>query len=180
MNIQPIVRRLLLGLLISLPVVSMAESVPSSATSVDIEKLIAELPTKPENNQAIVTYYKAKAEEDLQPYSGETCSMVTVKDPVGNISGESAQIVTSTSVVIAWTTSTLKSSRVIYDTVSHLTLGSPPNYSYAFSTIENSAPTLNHSVTITGLTPNTTYYFRGVSRGSPEFVSNELRIITNK
>lgn len=63
MNIQPIVRRLLLGLLISLPVVSMAESVPSSATSVDIEKLIAELPTKPENNQAIVTYYKAKAEE---------------------------------------------------------------------------------------------------------------------
>lgn len=63
MNIQPVARRLLLGLLISLPAFSMAEPAPSNATQVDIEKLIAELPTKPENNQAIITYYKAKAEE---------------------------------------------------------------------------------------------------------------------
>jgi len=62
MNIQPIARHLLLGLLISFPAVSMAESVPANATQVDIEKLIAELPTKPENHQAIAAYYKAEAD----------------------------------------------------------------------------------------------------------------------
>lgn len=62
MNIQPIARHLLLGLLISLPAVSMAESAPSNAAQVDIEKLIAELPTKPENHQVIAAYYKAEAD----------------------------------------------------------------------------------------------------------------------
>lgn len=62
MNIQFIARRLLLGLLISLPALSMAEPAPSNAAQVDIEKLIADLPTKPENHQAIAAYYKAEAE----------------------------------------------------------------------------------------------------------------------
>lgn len=62
MNIQAIARRLLLGLLISLPALSMAEPAPSNAAQVDIEKLIADLPAKPENHQLIAAYYKAEAE----------------------------------------------------------------------------------------------------------------------
>jgi len=62
MNHFPIARRLLLSLLISLPALSMAEPVTSNAAQPDIEKLITELPTKPENHQIIAAYYKAEAE----------------------------------------------------------------------------------------------------------------------
>ncbi len=62
MHNQPIARRLLLVLLISLPALSVAEPAPSNASSVDIEKLIAELPTKPENHKIIATYYKGEAQ----------------------------------------------------------------------------------------------------------------------
>lgn len=62
MNNFAIARRLLLSLLISLPALSIAESLPSNAAQIDIETLIAELPTKPENHQIIAAYYKAEAE----------------------------------------------------------------------------------------------------------------------
>ena len=78
---------------------------------------------------------------------------------------------TETSTTITWTTSYLSTSQVIYDTVPgqfNLSAG-PPNYGYASSTIGDDTgleKVTSHSVTITGLTPETTYYYRCVSHGS--------------
>ncbi|MFH2019552.1 MAG: chitobiase/beta-hexosaminidase C-terminal domain-containing protein, partial [bacterium] len=88
------------------------------------------------------------------------------------ISGEISSSVTSSSLTITWTTDDPSTSRVIYDTVSH-TLGTAPNYGYANSTIEDSTKVTSHSVGLTGLSADTTYYYRTVSHGSPESVSSE-------
>ena len=96
------------------------------------------------------------------------------------ISDETSGSVTDTSVTITWITDDLATSRVIYDTVSHLVLGTAPNYDYANSTVEaDTAPkVISHSVDITGLTAGTTYYYRTVSHGSPEAVGDEKSFAT--
>lgn len=94
------------------------------------------------------------------------------------IDSEQAVTPTTSSVMVTWTTDEPATSRVIYDTVSHSSLGSIPNYGYAHSTTEDSAKVTNHSVTVTGLTPGTTYYFRAVSHGSPETVSSQFSAST--
>jgi len=75
--------------------------------------------------------------------------------------------VTTNSAVITWTTNKPATSRVIYDTTSRPSIASAsaPNYGYA-----NSTQTFNgtnwvttHSVTVTGLSPNTKYFFRVIS-----------------
>ena len=116
---------------------------------------------------------------------------LTITDNTGNVTiveqtvGVATVISTSTiqttnttesGVVINWTTDDPTSSRVIYDTVSHLSLGSTPNYGYASSTanFDTSPKVTNHSVTLTGLSASTVYYYRVVSAGSPEAVSSEL------
>jgi hypothetical protein len=40
------------------------------------------------------------------------------------------------------------------------------NYGYPHSSVEDSVKALSHAVTLTGLIPGTTYYYRAVSRGS--------------
>ena len=50
---------------------------------------------------------------------------------------------------------------------------------YANSTTEDAALVINHSVTISGLNSNTTYYYRTVSQGSPEAVGAEKILTTN-
>ena len=77
-------------------------------------------------------------------------------------------------VVLTWFTNYPATSRVIYDTVSHSTIGAPPNYGYAFSTPEDSNKATFHRVTLTGLTPGVTYYWRAISHGSPEIWGKEL------
>lgn len=74
--------------------------------------------------------------------------------------------ITQTSVVIHWDTNIPADSRVIYDTVSHPTLGSAPNFGYAFSsdTFDTTTKVTTHTVTLTGLTPNTQYFFRVLSQ----------------
>ena len=69
---------------------------------------------------------------------------------------------------------------MIYDTISHPTLGSPPNYGYAFSTPEqNQDPKVTfHTVRIDGLAPGTTYYYRCVSQASPPTISREHSFTT--
>jgi len=96
------------------------------------------------------------------------------------ISEESSSSVGSGSATITWTTDDPATSRVIYDTVSHPTLGESANYGYANSTVEADAdPKVTaHSVAITGLTAGTTYYYRTVSHGSPEAVGDEQTIAT--
>ncbi len=73
--------------------------------------------------------------------------------------------VTSTSAVISWTTNLPSTSRVIYDTTSHSSIGDAPNYGYANSTgTQDTSPKVtSHQVTVSGLSPSTTYYFRVIS-----------------
>lgn len=91
------------------------------------------------------------------------------------VSEESGASSSYGSVTITWTTDRETSSRVIYDTVSHGTLGAAPNYGYASSTgaSDTSPKVTSHSVTITGLSNGTTYYYRTVSEGSPVAVGEE-------
>ena len=97
--------------------------------------------------------------------SGDTFATITWKTKVG-----------STDIPYA------ASSQVIYGTAgeSHLLdLNNAPLYGYAHATPEtDTSPTVvNHSVTIYGLTPGTTYFFRCVSRGSLA-ISQELSFTT--
>jgi len=75
------------------------------------------------------------------------------------------------SVTIIWTTSDFSTSQVIYDTIPgkfDLAAGSP-KYGFAYSKEGDDSgleKATGHSVTITGLLPNTTYYYRTVSIGS--------------
>ncbi|MEK7552767.1 MAG: fibronectin type III domain-containing protein, partial [Patescibacteria group bacterium] len=76
--------------------------------------------------------------------------------------------ITPSSAIIRWTTSRAASSRVIYDIVSHpsLTGQVAPNFGYAFSTgtSDSSSGVIDHAVTVSGLQPNTTYFFRVLSQ----------------
>jgi cysteine-rich repeat protein len=83
--------------------------------------------------------------------------------------------VTENSITFTWTTNYLSSSYIIYSEEGQPhslemtdNVGNPPKYGYAYSTAEYdiNPKVINHSVTITGLKPSTTYYFRTVSRGS--------------
>ncbi|MBU6415299.1 fibronectin type III domain-containing protein, partial [Patescibacteria group bacterium] len=91
------------------------------------------------------------------------------------LSQEAATETKETSTVISWTTDSPGTSRVIYDTVSHPTLGSAPNYGYANSTavFDESPKVTSHNVSISGLVAGTTYYYRTISAASPESVSSE-------
>jgi|GEM_PF-3590870 len=97
--------------------------------------------------------------------------------PIGLIifNEENEEVLTN-QVTVSWFTSTPATTRVIYDTVSHSSLSAPPNYGYAFSTLEEDSTTkiTYHTVTITGLTPGQTYYWRAISHGSPEVWGDEL------
>ena len=96
------------------------------------------------------------------------------------ISEETSSSLTETSGTITWSTDDPATSRVLYDTVSHAVLDDSPNYGYANSTVEadTDPKVTDHSVVINGLTAGTTYFYRTVSHGSPEAVSDEHSIAT--
>ena len=101
------------------------------------------------------------------------------------ISEESSSSIGSTTTTITWTTDEPATSRVIYDTVSHATAVSSGDlpfdkYGYANTTDEfDTSPKVTpHSVDLTGLNPETTYYYRTVSRASPEKISDEKSFAT--
>jgi len=91
------------------------------------------------------------------------------------ITSESSTTPTTDSAIITWTTDKATKSRVVYDTVSHGSLGSAPNYGYAFSTetIDSSPKVTSHSITLAGLSDGTVYYYRTISEGSPVAVGDE-------
>lgn len=75
--------------------------------------------------------------------------------------------ITPNSVLINWFTSIAASSQVFYDTSSHT------KYSdYAKSTILDTNPVTNHSVTIFGLLPDTLYHFRTASGASGNIIQS--------
>lgn len=91
------------------------------------------------------------------------------------VSGQASTTPSDSSAVISWTTDRLTSSRVVYDTVSHGSLGVAPNYGYANSTgtSDTSPKVLSHSVIISGLSDGTIYYYRTISAGSPVAIGDE-------
>lgn len=85
---------------------------------------------------------------------------------------------TDASITVTWLTNKNATSRVIYDTVPHpdLTGELPPNYGYAYSTVQDPAKVTGHSVTINGLLLGTTYYLRPLSAASPEKFGGEISV----
>lgn len=74
---------------------------------------------------------------------------------------------TTNGATITWTTNKPATSRVIYDTASHVSIvgATAPNYGYANSTAvaDQSPKVTEHSVTLSGLSANTQYFFRVIS-----------------
>jgi hypothetical protein len=100
---------------------------------------------------------------------GRTLLINVVNAPVSDLVISNIQkTVTSNTATITWTTNVPGTSRVIYDTVSHsgangATTGTKPNYDYANTTVIDTNKVTLHTVTLTGLTPNTQYFFRVLS-----------------
>lgn len=106
------------------------------------------------------------------------------------IKNEGVIEVSTTTAVITWMTSYRATSRVIYGAEwerHQLDLsdnkGDLPKYGYEHTTEEFNTPALingttTHKVVLTGLIPNTTYYYRCVSRASPPTISRELSFKT--
>ena len=87
------------------------------------------------------------------------------------IFNEASWNVTANSVTITWTTSYFSTSQVIYaaEGEAHTLDLDAPNYGYAHSKEGDDSgleKVTGHSVTITGLTSGTTYYYRVVSHAS--------------
>ena len=94
------------------------------------------------------------------------------------LSDKKIEEIQENTVILTWLTNIPATSRVLYDTVSHPDLGEAPNYGYAFSTPEDQNKVTFHSVTISGLTPGTTYYWRPISSASPEIIGEEFTFAT--
>lgn len=94
---------------------------------------------------------------------------LTINDtstPDLTISNIRIESVTTSGATLKWTTNRAATSRVVYDTQSHATLGTAPNYGYANSTATSDTTTkvTEHSVALTGLNANTQYFFRVISQ----------------
>ncbi|MFC1999232.1 fibronectin type III domain-containing protein [Chloroflexota bacterium] len=124
-------------------------------------------------------YYRviSKDAADNPTVSGEY-SLVTPEDTdPPDISGVMAAGITTSSVVISWNTDEPATSQVVYDDDSHI--GGVPE-DYEWNTIVNPALLLSRSVGLAGLAPNTTYYYRVISRDAAdiETVSDEYSFVT--
>lgn len=94
------------------------------------------------------------------------------------LSNEESQNIGTSTATIVWETDINATSRVIYDAVHHPVLGVAPDYGYLYSTDENGTKVTHHSIIIHSLTPSTTYYYRTISKASPESVSEEFSFST--
>jgi hypothetical protein len=103
--------------------------------------------------------------ESFNPTGDETDLNITNED-----NGEAGD----DSITVVWDTNKPATSRVVYGTTSVPTLGDAPNYGYPFSTIEDPTLVESHSVLISELETDVTYYWRAISSASPEVVGEEL------
>ncbi|MDP1884334.1 MAG: hypothetical protein Q8L10_03105, partial [Candidatus Moranbacteria bacterium] len=126
----------------------------------------------------IVTYDYTDAAGNPAIQVTRTVNVVDTVAPV--ISAETSGSVSTATATITWITDHLATSRVVYDTVSHASLGTTPDYGYTNSTLETDGSPMvtDHSVVLTGLMAGTTYYYRAVSHGSPESVGAENSFTT--
>ena len=86
----------------------------------------------------------------------------------------------NTSATVSWYTNIPATSRVVYGDQRVSVTGDAPNYGYALSTLEqdSASKVIFHSVTISGLTPGKTYYWRPISSASPEVLGEESSFVT--
>ena len=122
--------------------------------------------------------------DDGNNISGDGCSATCKNEGGGGgtplkIMDEAASCLSEEDIVITWRTNKPATSRVIYDTVAHNDYGTPPNYGYAFSAGEDSNKVTSHSVAITGLIPEAVYYFKVISKASPEILGLALSFNTS-
>jgi len=131
-------------------------------------------------------YYFTPAGEDLSnvfnQIASETCKSTTTAytAPPVDIFNPTIRSISDTSVIVSWFTNVPATSRVVYDIIPHYEIGSPPNYGYAYSTVEDANMVTLHEVTITGLLPGTTYYWRPISSASPDTYGEEMTFTTSK
>jgi hypothetical protein len=89
--------------------------------------------------------------------------------------------VTQTSATIQWNTSYGSTSQVVYAAAGepyNFVIDPAAQYGYPHATTDDLTKVTNHSVTITGLVPNTSYHFRVISHASPPTVSFEHQFTT--
>jgi uncharacterized repeat protein (TIGR01451 family) len=98
------------------------------------------------------------------------------------ISNVQVSNITTNTATVTWLTNKNATSRVIYglNSVPDLAGYVPPYYGYDYTTLEQdlSPKVTGHSVLITGLIPNTKYFFRPASAASPEKQGPEVSFVT--
>jgi hypothetical protein len=99
----------------------------------------------------VLSSFIAKADSDSSFVGSFTIAALTISDV-------SVSDITTYRATISWKTDGDATSQVFYDTVSH---GSVTGYTY--HTNENLSPVSVHSVSLTGLSSSTTYYYRAKS-----------------
>jgi len=113
------------------------------------------LTVKDQNNAQVVVTRQIRIQDNNPQPTDLTISNLRVTD------------VTQNSVTVRWTTNRAASSRALYDTVSHPSIAgqTAPNFGYAFSTetTDSATKVTEHAVTVSTLSPSTTYFFRAVS-----------------
>jgi hypothetical protein len=101
--------------------------------------------------------------------------------PQGHIVfSEKEGIIATTSATISWQTSYFSTSQIIYGTTPNqfdFNAG-PEKYGYEFVTAEDINKVSVHLMTLTGLIPGTTYYYRCVSHASPATISQNEHSFT--
>ncbi|MFA6254637.1 MAG: SdrD B-like domain-containing protein [Patescibacteria group bacterium] len=108
--------------------------------------------------------------------------------PMMNISNYSIETISPTAVKVTWFTNYLATSQIVFDQTSILGLkliAYDINFGYASSTPLDFGLKTYHTLTLTNLEPETTYYFRIIAladpkqwRGAPRIFSSELSFTT--
>jgi chitodextrinase len=98
--------------------------------------------------------YTVAARDAAGNLSAQSTPPVAITTPAFAISAVRAETITSTSAIILWTTDQLTTSQVQYGTTT----------SYGTVTPLDAALTTSHSVNLSGLSANTTYHYRVISR----------------
>ncbi len=113
----------------------------------------------------------------LTPVAAFAQGQVTGGFTVGvSVSSVAVSSITTTTATISWTTNGNATSQVFYDTASHADVSG-----YAFSTAEDSSPVISHSVSLSGLTPATTYHYRvkSTTAGNLSAISGDATFVTS-
>jgi len=166
------------------------------------EVSLSEVGSKGYDEYELSVYFKPESEDEYQglstnfdleigfftkeTVSGEGASPVSagggytplfIPEVVTIINITSPPAITPDSATITCATDIPAFCRVIYDTVSHPVLGNPPNYGYQWSTDPTPKSTA-HTINLTSLSPNTTYYYRVVCWASPYKITREYSFLT--